>query len=947
MKRYPAESTWTVRIDPQEQGLAAQWADHPLESELRLRIPGAVQSMKELAASYPGTSGLVNGYLGTVWLEGRVTLGPVAAEQRVWLRLGGLAPGAHLWLNGAYIGTHAAPPVEGSWEVTAHARPDAENRITLALVETKASLMGGLRFSSLNWSGVFRPVWMEVCGRSRLEDLWARPRESLDGLELSGRLSSPLPVPETPTLRCRVRQAGQGTALFESEQELTPGAEAFAMDVPLPGAPLWCPDHPALLDIRVELLVKGQLLHAREFRTGLKRLEAREGKLLLNGRPFLARGAGQEFFSPTLLPLTDKTLIRKRFQCLKAHGFNFFRFHTHAPTREELEVADEIGLLLVSEISLVSNFGKTEPFEEGLEILRRHVLESRSHPSLAVYGLGNEGSQILVSCERTREEARRAYALLKQVAPDHPAMIAFGMQGELPDLPNDIESPHLWSHDFRWAYDGLSRVPWRLLSPLTRRAPCIVHELGKFGVWPDPREENGYPGNGYKLPFGQQGLEALRAAGLEAHHAAILRSSRSLSGLCHRNLIEQCRRQPGVDGYTVWTFFRTGARSGGLADDFGEQSDHPPGVFASGCNAPTALLIDRDLDRRILRAGLVEILTPHLSLFGPEPQGVLSLRHELRTEDQVLLSGETPVSAWIHGCNQPLPALRLAIPSLERPASASFQLWLEENGKTLAQNQWDFWIFPPAVSFPPDLMVCDMRCVETERRLKALIPGLVSFRDLDATLRGCRHWTGADLAAILADGPPFTWISDHWSESARQVLRNGRTVVLLDTGHYPPDWYARAQPSDTDSFNIHLSYTNFRAGWDQGNIATLLHPHPALGGFPHDGWCGPQFYGMIQYARPLRTQALQTLPGAEAPSVIVRSVPLLRPSSAMNAPVVQDPNAKRGPGGARELPITTEDRAYLAHTRVDGGDLLVSSLRFLEDGAGPYLLSRLLSPPDA
>jgi hypothetical protein len=48
-------------------------------------------------------------------------------------------------------------------------------------------------------------------------------------------------------------------------------------------------------------------------------------------------------------------------------------------------------------------------------------------------------------------------------------MIGFGVQGERPELPNDIESPHLWSDHFTWAYDGLACVPWRFLAPLLAR----------------------------------------------------------------------------------------------------------------------------------------------------------------------------------------------------------------------------------------------------------------------------------------------------------------------------------------------------------------------------------------------------------------------------------------------------------------------------------------------
>lgn len=64
-----------------------------------------------------------------------------------------------------------------------------------------------------------------------------------------------------------------------------------------------------------------------------------------------------------------KSLSDGVFRLCWIHGFRFYRYHTHVPTEEEMAVADEMGMLLDVEFGLISNFNKTTPFEEGVEML--------------------------------------------------------------------------------------------------------------------------------------------------------------------------------------------------------------------------------------------------------------------------------------------------------------------------------------------------------------------------------------------------------------------------------------------------------------------------------------------------------------------------------------------------------------------------------------------------
>ena len=38
-------------------------------------------------------------------------------------------------------------------------------------------------------------------------------------------------------------------------------------------------------------------------------------------------------------------------------------------------------------------------------------------------------------------------------------------------------------------------------------------------------------------------------------------------------------------------------------------------------------------------------------------------------------------------------------------------------------------------------------------------------------------------------------------------------------------WYAEPLTSGQSAYDVNTSFTSFRAGWDQGNIATVVEPH--------------------------------------------------------------------------------------------------------------------------
>ena len=911
MERISLNGAWRARLDPENIGLAAGWAQSAIQADCLAPVPGCIQRVAELAQAYPPQNGLRNGYKGTWFLETNLLL-PELQGRNVYLHIGGAAPACHLFLNGQYVGRHIYTLCPWEENVTRFVCA-GENRLTIAVTEDYSLMYAGSRFRGLDWSGIYGEVYAWLGGAVRLQDVYLSER----GIE--GCAANDGAEGFSGTLRAEV--CGQRVERF---MQIAAGArETFLLPVDTDPLPRWTPEHPRLVELC--LRINGEETRVT---TGFRTLKAQNGRIYLNDAPLFLAGAGEEYESLDISPLMDENVIRRRFSALKAHGFCFYRYHTHAPSEAELRMADEMGLLVGAEFGLVSNFHKTLPVEKCLEMLPRYVRATRWHPSLFCYCLGNEGSQLMVESAAEREKARVGYELIRQNTRNQFALACFGMQGELPEVPNDIETPHLWSDNFLFAYDGLSRVPWDLLGGTSLGRPCVLHEYGKFGVWPSMRDQEALNAHkGILQDFASQARMALREHGLLEQEERFIDNSRRQCGAITRLILEEARRQACLSGFVLWSFFRGGSRNTGLCDDTGAHYDGDPAVFRQGCNAPVALLMDRGFQGRALPCYIPQRVGISLSNFSArDVRGMLQV--SLLCEGQTVAEAHAEVSAN-SGETKEVLAFHFSVPGEYQGKKLVLRAEMDE-----AQNAWDFWAFDSAVSDAAVLLY--VRDPEIETLLLAQFPKAVRLQDADSLRLGCRAWNHPQwVETALALRRPV--IADGMDAITQAILHGGGRVLFLDTGRLPAEWYTPALLPQLGERDTGRFYTSFRAGWHTGNLLTVVEQSPTLAGFPQEGFCDLQFYAMVQSARGLNHQRVEADLQTDLRSLVyaVANVPYQQPQK----PLVQDPNAIREQETVQNRTFDLMCQNYL----LAGEAAYVCSMKLLRDPAGKALLKLLVS----
>lgn len=165
-------------------------------------------------------------------------------------------------------------------------------------------------------------------------------------------------------------------AVYDGETLLKKGEATDNFDFDTDGLTAWSPENPKLYTLKTEC-VNGSVTR----RFGIRKLLADGVHFKLNGNPYYLRGICEHcYFPDTIHPNHDYTYYRHIIKTIKKLGFNFIRFHTFIPEEEYMQAADELGVLLHVESP---NNTTQEEWEQIVRFCRRHT-------SVVIYCCGNE-----------------------------------------------------------------------------------------------------------------------------------------------------------------------------------------------------------------------------------------------------------------------------------------------------------------------------------------------------------------------------------------------------------------------------------------------------------------------------------------------------------------------------------------------------------------------------
>jgi hypothetical protein len=518
-------------------------------------------------------------------------------RDRVFLRFGAVFHHTNVWVNGTHVGAHEDGFLPFAFDITDQIvgrRLEIKVRVespTDDPSEFAAAPLSEIPFGKQSWYGPLSGIWQSVHLERRIADHIARVHVS--SVQRTGDVSVQVVFATdliAPTELALTVTDPLGQAAGTISRTVAAGQQGTVIETRVAQVQSWSPDEPHLYGLHACMRRDGVAVDAVRDHFGFRTIEARDGKLYLNGKPFYLRAAlDQDYYPETICSVPSVAFLEDQFRKAKELGLNALRCHLKVPDPRYYEAADRIGLLIWAELPNVG-FSSARSRARQEQTLAGMLDRDGNHPCIFCWTLVNEGwGMDLVHDPLHRRWLKDQYVRVKAhdpsrlVVDNSPVAPGFHLRTDMADYHFYAAIP-----DRRAAWDDFvgalaARAPW-LFSPegdaeTTGCEPLICSEFGNWGL-PDPEQlldreerepwwfESGhdwgegvmYP-HGAKLRFRDWCLDRVFGDYKTFVIAAQWQQFRAL-----KYQIESLRRRPELAGYVITQFTDVHWECNGLLD---------------------------------------------------------------------------------------------------------------------------------------------------------------------------------------------------------------------------------------------------------------------------------------------------------------------------------------------------------------------------------------------
>ncbi|MGN0141210.1 MAG: glycoside hydrolase family 2 TIM barrel-domain containing protein [Roseburia sp.] len=354
-------------------------------------------------------------------------------DAHVLLTIDGAAHESEVFLNGEKIGEHHCGYTAFTVDLKGKLRIGAEN-ILVVKVDSRENLNippFGHVIDYMTYGGIYRDVYLDICGENYLADVFVHTNVDAGKTVVLSEVSLDGQPREGFILRQSIRKLKEASSENGSEQNLKPVEEGAAvtgqsgegafrllgekpahgtqlhLEFPVEQASLWSVEHPALYELRTELLRDGTVLDEKTVTFGFRSVEFRSDGFYLNGEKIKIRGLNRHQSYPYVGYAMPESMQRLDAAILKQElGVNAVRTSHYPQSHDFLDACDRIGLLVFTEIPGWQHIGDEAWKKQAVENVRDMVRQYRNHTSVILWGVRiNESQDDDAFYERTNAAA--------------------------------------------------------------------------------------------------------------------------------------------------------------------------------------------------------------------------------------------------------------------------------------------------------------------------------------------------------------------------------------------------------------------------------------------------------------------------------------------------------------------------------------------------------------
>jgi beta-galactosidase len=355
------------------------------------------------SASPTGTGGgSLRGGVG--WYRKTFTLPASMSGKNIFIDFDGVYWKSEIWINGHLLGLRPNGYISFRYDISPYVKFGQEKNVISVRVDN--SQQPNSRWYS--GSGIYRNVWLVTAGKVFVDE-WGTyittpsvsDAQSTISIKTNVRAIPPpgLNVDTIKHVSIRTtlydsaghvvgRQAARASVILQSEI-----SQVFNLAKPH----LWSIEHPYLYKAVTQIMQGNRVIDSYVTRFGVRyfRFDPDKG-FFLNGKPAKIFGVCNHHDLGCLGTAINKAGLRRQLLLLKEMGINGIRTSHNPPAPELLDLADEMGFVVMDEAFDMWKKPKTEYdyhlyWEEWHKRdLEDQVLRDRNHPSVFIWSIGNE-----------------------------------------------------------------------------------------------------------------------------------------------------------------------------------------------------------------------------------------------------------------------------------------------------------------------------------------------------------------------------------------------------------------------------------------------------------------------------------------------------------------------------------------------------------------------------
>ncbi|WP_434751058.1 beta-glucuronidase [Paenibacillus amylolyticus] len=390
---------WNFKLDTGES-FQENWQKEKLQDPMRMAVPASYNDI--------GVCAKIRDHVGWVWYEREITLPNVMSEERVVLRFGSVTHLAKVYVNGEFVAQHKGGFLPFEVEMNRYLH-NGKNRLTVAvnnIVDETTLPVGSIiekehsngqttvhnlpNFDFFNYAGLHRPVKIYTTPTTYVNDVTIVT-------ELDGQVQYSIDVIGSASVKAKI---------IDESGSLVAASEGESGTMIISDVRLWEPLNAYLYTLRVELETEGETIDVYEQPFGVRSVEVKEGKFLINDKPFYFKGYGKH----------EDTTIHGRgfneaanvldFNLMKWSGANSFRTAHYPYSEEVMRLADHEGFVVIDEVAAVgmhlnmlvvhrggvlkNTWDELDTFEHHQEVIRELIQRDKNHPCVVMWNIANE-----------------------------------------------------------------------------------------------------------------------------------------------------------------------------------------------------------------------------------------------------------------------------------------------------------------------------------------------------------------------------------------------------------------------------------------------------------------------------------------------------------------------------------------------------------------------------